>query len=396
MSAGGGQSRTWIATLVGGTVLIGAAMAMKHARVGPTWADAGLLGVGGLLVVFGACESMIKAVEGLAQRLHMNEFVAGTMAGLASNVPEVVMLAFVLAATPRVGFLVTVVTLHVGAAAFGVYSALLPRDERGAAAMPRPLVELSTDLYACAGGAFFAMGAIMLVMQVFDAGKHHGDALGAFDLYVIGGALILVEVVAVTRLVKRFRGSDEKSVSKAEAEARVETPATQTPMSVGAIAFFGLLGVGASVLGGHAVGGFADVLVAALGHAGYPRMVGALVLSLFASAGAFVMMGSAHVKGMYDVAIASASGQVTQVPFVVMPIALILLGIFGQTGAIPLTPSGGIVPIDLDTVSVLLLGFPPMLILWKAIQDDGTVNWLETATMIAIFGLTIYFLAVHG
>lgn len=388
MSGGGGEGRTWVGALIGGGVMVAAGMALLK----PTWLHAGLAGVGGLLVVYGACEAMIKSVDGMARRRRMNEFVAGTMAGLASNIPELVMLAFVLAATPRVGFLVTAVTLHVGAAAFGIYSALLPRDERGAAAMPKPLVELSTDLYACAGGAFFTTGAIMLLMYVFDAGKHQGDALGAGDLYVLGGALLLVEVVAVARLVKRFGGSDEKSVSAAEGKGE---PATPVP-SVAAILLYGLLGIAASVLGGHAVGEFADILVGSLARAGYPRMVSALVLSLFASAGAFVMVASAHVKGMYDVALANASGQVNQVPFVVMPVALILLAAFGQTGVIPLTPSGGVLPIDLDTTSVLLLGFPSMVILWKAIQDDGKVNWLETATMTAIFCLAIYFLAVHG
>ncbi len=392
MSGGGGEGKTWIGALVLGGVMIGAAMGL-HGSL-PVVVHAGLLGVGGLLVVFGACESMIKAVDGFARRKRMNEFVAGTVAGLASNVPELVMLGFVLAATPRVGFIVMALTLHVGAAAFGIYSALLPRDERGAAQMPKPLVELSTDLYACAGGAFFTTGAIMLLMSVFDAGAHQGNALGAGDLYVLAGALLLVEVVAVVRLVKRFSGSGEQSTSAAEGKGE-PADAASLP-SVASIALYGLLGIGASVLGGHAVGDFADVLVGALSRAGYPRMVGALILSLFASSGAFVMIGSAHVKGMYDVALANASGQVNQVPFVVMPAALILLAAFGQTGVIPRTPSGGILPIDLDTTSVLLLGFPSMLILWKAIQDDGKVNWLETATMVAIFGLTIYFLAAHA
>lgn len=385
------QGKTWIGTLVGGSALIGIA-ALIDATHAP-WLHAGLLGIGGLLVVFGACEAMIKAVDGIAKKMRLNEFVAGTMAGLASNIPEVVMLAFVLLATPRVGFLVTVVTLHVGAAAFGIYSALLPRNKSGAAAMPKPLVMLSTDLYACAAAAFFTTGAIMLMMHAFDAGTHGGEALGAMDLYVIGAALLLVEVVAITRLVQRFRGSDESSASRDENTRKAEL---RNAPSYAAITGLAVLGIAASVFGGHAVGSFADVLVNALDHAGYPKMVGALVLSLFASAGAFVMIASAHRKGMYDVALANASGQVTQVPFVVMPITLIVLAAFGQTGMIAPTPSGGILPIDLDTVSVLLLGFPSMLILWKAVQDDGTVNWLETATMIAIFGLTIYFLAVHG
>lgn len=392
MSGSAGSHRIWQATLVAGSALI--VVTMLAAGPGSHgWLMTGLLGLGGLLVVFAACELMILAVDGIGLRLRMNRYVAGTMAGLASNIPEVVMLGFVLAATPRVGFLVTVVTLHVSAAAFGIYSALLPRDASGSAAMPKPLVLLSTDLYACATGVFFATGAIMLLMYVFDAGVHQGNALNATDLYVLGAALLSVELVAITRLVKRF--SREPAESAEPSTTAASTVQGKTP-TIAAIAGFGLLGIVASVFGGHAVGNFADVLVAALDQAGYPKMVGALVLSVFASTGAFVMMASAHAKGMYDVALANASGQVTQLPFVVLPFALILLAAFGQTGVIPLTSSGGVLPIDLDTVSVLLLGFPSMLILWKAIQDDGTVNWLETATMIVIFGLAIYFLAAHG
>ncbi|MEO7935418.1 MAG: sodium/calcium exchanger protein [Dokdonella sp.] len=392
MSAGGSSNKIWLSALTVGSVMILAVMVSGHPSGLPAWLHTSLLGLGGLLVVFAACELMILAVDGIAVRLRMNRYVAGTMAGLASNIPEVVMLAFVLAATPRVGFLVTVVTLHVSAAAYGIYSALLPRDARGNAAMPKPLVLLSTDLYACAAGVFFATGTIMLLMYVFDAGVHQGNALNATDLYVLGAALLLVEVVAVTRLIKRFSRDEMTSDEPADEQPRI----SGEPPSVGAIATFAVLGIVASVFGGHAVGGFADVLVTNLDQAGYPKMVGALVLSVFASAGALVMMASAHAKGMYDVALANASGQVTQVPFVVMPFALILLAVFSQTGVIPLTPSGGVLPIDLDTVSVMLLGFPSMLILWKAIQDDGTVNWLETVTMIVIFGLTIYFLAAHG
>ncbi len=393
MSAGDTSNKIWLSALIIGSVMIVATMLSGHPSALPGWLHTSLLGLGGLLVVFAACELMILAVDGIGVRLRMNRYVAGTMAGLASNIPEVVMLGFVLAATPRVGFLVTVVTLHVSAAAFGIYSALLPRDARGNAAMPKPLVLLSTDLYACAAGVFFATGTIMLLMYVFDAGAHQGNALNATDLYVLGGALLLVEVVAVARMVKRFSRDEPHSEESSPSES---TQASGEAPTLLAISGFGLLGIAASVFGGHAVGGFADVLVTSLDQAGYPKMVGALVLSIFASAGALVMMASAHAKGMYDVALANASGQVTQVPFVVMPFALILLAVYSQTGVIPLTPSGGVLPIDLDTVSVLLLGFPSMLILWKAIQDDGTVNWMETVTMIIIFGLAIYFLAMHG
>jgi len=406
---GGGDGKGWIGLLVGGGALVGAAMGAEAAGMElGAWILGGLLGLGGLLVVFGSCEAMIKAVEGTAERLEMNEFVAGTMAGLASNVPELVMLGFVLAAEPRVGFIVTILTLHVGAAAFGIYSGLLPRDATGHAKLPAPLVKLSTDLYACAAGVFFVTGAIMVLMNVYEAGDHRGEALGAWDLYVLGGALLVVEVVSVVRLVKRFSGAEELPSEERESHEEVKADAPwatkdvpeekpkEQPPSWAMVAFYGLLGLATSVVGGHAVGEFADILVTGLSDAGYSEMIGAIILSVFAAAGAFVMIISAHLKGMYDIALAAASGQVNQVPFVVMPVALILLAVFGQTGVIEVMPHGGILPIDLETTSVVLLAFPSFVILWKAVQDDGAVNWVETTTMIAIFGLVIYFLAVHG
>lgn len=392
--------RGWVAVLVGGAVLVGVALALDASDAAPVWLVAALQAVGGLAVIFGSCEAMILSVEGIAKRARMNRFVAGLMAGLASNIPELVMLGFVVAAEPRIGFIVVLLTLHVGAAVFGVYSGLLPRDAEGHARLPAPLVKLSTDLYACAGAAFVGLGAIMMLMNVFDAGDYRGEALGAADLYVLAGALLLVEVVSVVRLLARF-SSDGEEASAAELTAtdeppRAEAGASDEPPSVGTIVFFGLLGVATSLLGGHAVGDFAEVLVDGLTEAGYSDMVGALILSVFASAGASVMIATAHLKGAHDIALANASGQINQVPFVVLPVVLILLAAFSQTGVIPTQPHGGVLAIDLETTMVVFLAFPSMLLLWKAVQDDGKVSWVETSTMVAIFSLTIYFLAVHG
>jgi hypothetical protein len=107
-------------------------------------------------------------------------------------------------------------------------------------------------------------------------------------------------------------------------------------------------------------------------------------------------MISAHVKKMYDIALAGVSGAITQVPFVVLPAVVILMAALAQLGVIPTLARGSVLSIDLETTSVVLLAVPPMLMLWKSVQDDGTVSWVETAGMVAVFGLTIYFLAQHG
>jgi hypothetical protein len=388
-----GKQWLWLMTLGLSFVAIGTFLVHSHG-----WLLAIVLGTGGLLVVFSASEMMIIAVDAYAKRKKINSFVAGTMAGLSSNIPELVMLAFILMATPRVGFIVTILTLHVGAAAFGLYCGILPRDIEGNANLPKPLVDLSTDLYAAAAGVFFSIGVIMMLMKAFSTGSS-ADAglpvsLSITDLYVFGFILLGIQAVAVARLVKRFSGEHEPASID---DVPVETAADEKLMAVGTILAYGAAGLIASVIGGHSVGEFAAILVDKLTEAGYSEMFGAVILSVFASAGAFVMIGTAHSQKKYNIAMANASGAITQVPFLVLPIAMILLSVFTQTGVIePYDALGGVIPIDIHTTSAILLGFPSMLILWKAVQDDGKVNWLETTTMISIFLLVIYLLVAHG
>ena len=391
MSEKNQSSKQWLWLLIIGLVLVAIGNFVFHEH---GWLKGIVLGIGGLIVVFASSEMMIHAVDGYAKRKKMNSFVAGTMAGLSSNIPELVMLAFVLLATPRVGFIVTVLTLHVGAAAFGIYCALLPRDVEGDAELPKPLVGLSTDLYAAAAGVFFSIGAIMLLMKAFSNSSDASAALNTTDLYVFGVILLLIQAVAVTRLVKRF--STEHKPESAE-DVPVEQNDDGHLMSMGAILSFGVAGLAVSVIGGHAVGEFAGILVHKLEEAGYSQMFGAIILSVFASAGAFVMIGTAHFKKKYSIAMANASGAITQVPFLVLPIAMIMLAAFTQGDIIPaINLANGVIPIDIHTTSAILLGFPSMLVLWKAVQDDGKVNVIETTTMVAIFLLVIYLLVAHG
>jgi len=381
--AGGGEGNSWIKKLVGGGAVVGGAM-LGHAVL-PVWLHALALGLGGLAVVFGSCEAMIKSVEGVGQRLGWNSFVAGTMGGLASNVPELVMLGFVLAAAPRVGFIVTCLTLHIGALALGIYSVFLPRDTSGNARLPEALVKINTDLFAAAAGVFLGVGLVMVMLRTFNAGDHGGEGLGVLDLTVIGIALLAVQVVATIELVRRFSDTPDEG-----------SAGGPPPPGWGEIAGYGAIGIVTSVIGGHAVGDFADVLVESLAARGYAEMVGALLLAAFASAGGFAMIFTSHRRKMYDVALAAASAGVSQVPFVVLPVAMILLAILAVTGVVPTAASGAVLPIDLETTSVVVLAFPPMLLLWKAIKDDGQVNVLETAAMICVFGIVVFLLAVHG
>ena len=256
------------------------------------------------------------------------------------------------------------------------------------------MVKLSTDLYAAAAGVFFSLGVIMLLMKAFSENNTSTAALTITDLYVFGAILLSIQVVAVLRLVKRFSKQHEPESAD---DIPLVAAKTEPLMSVGKISAFALAGLVVSVIGGHSVGEFAGILVHKLEAAGYSEMFGAVILSVFAAAGAFVMIGTAHFQKKYNIAMANASGAVTQVPFLVLPMAMIMLAVFTQTGIIPpLDGLNGVIPIDMHTTTAILLGFPSMLILWKAVQDDGKVNWLETSSMVAIFLLVIYLFVAHG
>lgn len=381
---GGGDSSTWKYVLGIGTALCFAGYGLEHVAGLPLWLVPLLLAIGGLSVIFGSCEAMIISVEGLGLRMRWNPFVAGTMAGLASNVPEVIMIGFVVSKDPRVAFVVACLTLHVNSLIFAIYSSLLPRDTTGHSKLPDAVVKLGTDLLACAAGVFLALGLMMLALKAFDGGDHKGEGLGASDLVVIGFALGMVQVVSVRELLKNF--------------AAVEPGGDQAGqlMSTGSIALYGCVGIGFAFLGGHAVGDFADALVKALTARQYPEMIGAIVVSFFAGVGSLLMTATAHAKGKYDLALSNVTGAITQMPFVILPATLILMAVFSWTGVIPRLPHGSVLAIDLETTLVVLFGFPTLLILWKSVSDDGKVNALESSVMIALFAIVIYLLAQHG
>jgi hypothetical protein len=383
---GGGGGHLWKYLYGIGAVVALGAMVLGHQIGHGGLLVPMLLVAGGLMLIFGSCEAMILSVDGLGGKLKWNPFFAGTMAGLASNLPEIIMIGFVVAKNPRVAFVVTCLTLHVNALVFGIYTALLPKDESGHARMPQAIVEIGTDLVSCAAGIFLALGSVMVTMRLFATGKHGGEGLGVLDLTVIGVGLFIIMVISIAQMAQRFAGEEE-----GEAKAPVSPPA-----SWGRILGFGLLGTVGSMVGGDAVGEFAEALVHGLHTRGWSEMIGAIIISLFSGIASYLLLASAHVKKKYDVALSTVTGAVTEMPFLVLPSTFLMMAAFAHFGIIPKLPSGSVLAIDLETTSVLLLGFPILLVLWKSIADDGKISPMETAVMIVLFGLVIYFLAAHG
>src|SRR5688500_16655077 len=249
MSGGGGGGSRWKQVLVVGFLICALANVLERLHVHMGVFGIIILAIGGLAMIFGSCEAMIFCVEGVGQKLKWNEFVAGTMAGLASNVPEVIMIGFVVKAEPRVAFVVTCLTLHVNALVFGIYSGLLPTDESGHAALPEAIVKLGADLLALAAGLFLAIGTLMLTMRVFATGDHKGEGLGAMDLYAIGGGMLIVQIVATREMLKRFAAAEVQRKSLAPptpppSKKDEKKKEDEAPASMGKIVGLGLVGIG--------------------------------------------------------------------------------------------------------------------------------------------------------
>lgn len=389
--SGGSGSTWWKWGLPVGFALVITAMILEYIGLHAPVLMGFLLALGGLVTIAGSCEVLILAVVGMAGRLKWNEYVAGTIASLASNVPELVMIAFVVIADVRIAFVVSLLTLHINALVFSIFCILLPKDKIGFAKLPKAISVLGSDMLVCASGLLIALGFLMMFMSFFDLGVHAGEGLGLWDMLVIAAILLGIEVVYITTLVRRFSGTSAETGDK-QAEGVVE----KSKVSWKKIGFYGFLGALGSLVGGHAVGDFADLLVHFLELQGASEMIGAIVISFLAGTASYIMVTSAHLKGKTELALSNVFGALIQVPFVILPFVLIFAACFAGLGIIPFLPNGGILSIDLETISVILFAFPTLLVMWKSISDDGKVNRLETAIMLGLFGLVIYFLAVHG
>lgn len=272
--AGGSGGTWWKWGLPAGVAVVGAATAAELLGVHAPVLINGLLVGGGLVTIASACELMILAVAGLAGQLRWNVYVAGVIGGIASNIPEVVMLGFVVAADVRVAFVVTLLTLHINALVFSIFCILMPRDESGHARLPKAISVLGTDMLACAAGLVIALGFLMIAMSSFDAGVHAGQGLGSLDLVMIAVVLFAIEAVYLVALVRRYSGSSGET-----GDTQAEEGTTPREASWRATIFYGVLGSAGALVGGHAVGDFADHLVTYLRGVGVSEMIGAIVVS---------------------------------------------------------------------------------------------------------------------
>lgn len=332
--------------------------------------------VAGLLIVQGACQAFVQGVERLGARLRWDGFTSGTVGSLLSTLPEFVVIAFLVQINPLAAFVTAAVTIFNNALVFSIYAFFLPKDRRGAFAMPRSLSIAGGEIMIAGATVTLLVGMVMLVLRVATP----QTVLEGVDLIGIGLVLMMIYAYYVLTLVRYYaEGKDDEESLPPDPERLGHDVSWH-----GIVAMF-LLGALGAYAAGEAIGGFAET---ALDRLGLPTIPTAAALAFFAGISEYIIVFKSHRRGELGIALSNTFGGLTQVMFLLLPFAMIMIGVLGvATGQ-----AGYAIPINEVTMLLVLLLFPLFYALHQHMEMEGTLSNLDAASMTGVYLLLLYFL----
>ncbi len=330
----------------------------------------------GLLALQGACEAFIQGVERMGARLKWDGFISGTVGSILSTLPEFVVIAFLVKVSPLAAIITSMVTIFNNGLAFSIYSFFLPKDKQGVYAMPRSMTLAGGELLIAGGAVTFIVGLIMVLMQ----GKGANLVLEKFDLIAIGIVLIIIYIYYVVSLVK-FYGEGKDNPESVPPDPERLGHDTSWPGII-LMLFLGVLG---SYAGGDLIGGFADI---ALKELGLPTIPTAAALAFFAGISEYIIVIKSHKRGELGIALSNVFGGMTQVMFLLLPFAFIVIGVLGIAGGTGIYS----MPINFATSMLTILLFPLFYALHQYMEQNKSLSNLGAVAMTCIYVLLLYFL----
>lgn len=323
--------------------------------------------IAGFTILQGACEALILGVERLGARFRWDSFIAGTIGEIASNLPEFVVIAFLVLIDPLAAFLIAVVAIYFNALAFSVYSFFLPKDVKGKFLMPDPITRAGTEVLIAGSGIALVIGFVFLALH----SESHKTELNRYDLALIAAVLLVVFGFYIYSLMHYYAKQEDENKA---------APLDPAMHSVSWSAIIGMLALGTAgaFVGGESISAFADV---ALHRLSLPQVPTALILAFFAGVSEYLIVFKAHRKGELGIALSNVFGAITQQMFLVLPFTLIAIALMGRC-----------IPINFVTTISLVLLFPVFFVLFEYLEEDHTLNNLDAAGMVGIFALIVYVL----
>jgi len=347
---------------------------------------AGVELVGGVMIIAGSAEAFVMSVEGISHNMNMTDYVSGIYASLASTIPELSIITFLLLAGEfEMAWVLALATIFINSLVFSLYTLVLPKDEHGNFRLPDAIMWVGSDMLSMGSVISLSVGLSMLMVYVFAlTNTALPTSLDAGELFVFGGCLVGVFIAYLYRITKYYGRCDPTSD-----DPYLACEITHERMPRQTVAIFLFIAAVGALLGGEALSSFATFTTDTLGlsfiHA-------ALLLAVFGGAPEYIIVGSSHRKDEIEIALSNAFGGIVQVFFVIFGFTLIASGIIGPF----LGVTNGLIPIDLFSVVLLFFAFPSMFILRIMITDDAKINALESIAMIAVFVMMLYILLVYG
>ena len=183
--------------------------------------------IGGILLIGGACEAFVISVEGIAHNYKMTDYVSGIYASLASTIPELSVIVFLLIGGKyELAWVLALATIFMNSLVFAFYTLILPKDEDGNYRLPDAINWVGSELLSMGAVISLSVGLSMLMVFVFAIENpllpRH---LEAGELFVFGGALLGVFVAYLYWITKYYGSAAE------DPELQVESHIQQHPLS---------------------------------------------------------------------------------------------------------------------------------------------------------------------
>jgi Ca2+/Na+ antiporter len=277
---------------------------------------------------------------------------------------------------------------------FSIYSYFLPKDYKGKYLMPKPITDAGSQVLIAGGVLGLVLGLSMLI---FSSNGHPKHAFEAIDLAVIAFLLLAIFVVYLYKLVMDL-GKEEDEVTSTLKLTENEILERQQmafknveKSSLSRIILLLILGVLGAFLGGESVANFASLAIQKMELSG---IVAAMILAGFAGMSEYVILWTSHRKREYGIALANAFGGIAQLMFLIVPFTFITIAYY-QTFVNPSHPD---LPILFSVPNILLLIFlfPTFHTLALLLENDHTMDILDTTIMVALVGLLLILLVAYG
>jgi len=383
------KPKLWQLAYLTGFIIVGTIISLENLGLDlPHSLAAWIELIGGVLLIGGACEAFVISVEGIAHNFKLTDYVSGIYASLASTIPELSVIIFLLLGQQfEMAWVLALATIFMNSLVFALYTLILPKDEQGNFRLPDAIMWVGSDLLTMGAVISLAVGLSMLLVGVFPVGEagFSFTHLQAGELMVFGLCLLTV-FIAYLFTITKYYGHTEEPIDHDGANGGVIYP----KLSKQVLAIYLVVAGFGALLGGEALSSFANFASGSEGL-NLSFIDTALLLVVFGGTPEYIIVASSHRKEEIEVALSNAFGGIVQVFFVIFGFTLLASGIIGFALGIQ-----DVVPIDLFSVVLLFFAFPSMFVLRQMITDDAKVNALESIAMIAVFVMMLYILLMYG